>query len=192
MKGYIYITGSGTDPALRGNLNDPIFGRYPTLGACMPNIRRVVLPGDYIFVVSGKVPGAQQYVVGGMKVAEKISALAAYNRFPGNRLHIDAEGRLQGNIAVSADGTKNPLDHHSSDGFDRRIQNYIVGKDPIVLTTEPEVAIGRAQTLDKLSTILQRPKANRVIDIMSRWAKVDERQVAQMLEWLGGIKATAV
>ena len=25
MKGYIYITGTGTDPALRGNLNDPLF-----------------------------------------------------------------------------------------------------------------------------------------------------------------------
>lgn len=192
MKGYIYITGTGTDPAIRNNLNDPILYRKPTLGACMPNIRRLVTKGDYIFVVSGKVPGAQQYVVGGMRVAEKIDALTAYRRFPEYRLAVDADGHLQGNIAVDGAGAKHPLDHHSLDGFERRIQNYIVGADPVVLHTPQEVASGRAQTLDRLSTILQRPKANRVIDVMSRWAKMDEGQVKQMLDWLNGVKGAAV
>src|SRR5579859_1235845 len=72
MKGYIYISGTGTDPSAHKNMNDPIlFSKTPTLGGCMPNIRRVVLPGDFIFVVSGMVSAIQQYVVGGMKVAEQ-------------------------------------------------------------------------------------------------------------------------
>jgi hypothetical protein len=60
---------------------------------------------------------------------------------------------------------------------------------PISLTTEKEVELGRAQTLNKLSSILGRPKRNRVIDIMSRWAKLDDDQVIKMLDWLNGIKS---
>ena len=86
LKGYIYVSGTGTDPAERRNLNDPRFRKTPSLGACVPNIRRLVLPGDHIFVVSGMTPGVQQYVVGGFEVAEKISALAAYKRFPEAKL----------------------------------------------------------------------------------------------------------
>jgi hypothetical protein len=95
MKGYIYITGNGADPALRDNLNDPLFSKIPTLGACMPNIRRLVTRGDFIFVVSGRTPAVQQYVVGGFRVEERISALAAYDRFPENRLSLDHDGQLR-------------------------------------------------------------------------------------------------
>lgn len=189
MKGYIYITGTGTDPGRFGNLNDPIFARKPTLGACMPNIRRLVTKGDYVFVVSGAVTGVQQYVVGGFQVEEKITALAAYERFPENRLQLDEAGLLQGNIIVDKDGNKHPLDGHSVDTFESRIQQYLVGSKPVHLSKPSQVEAGRAQTLDQLSTILQRPKANRVIDVMGRWAKLDERQIGQTLDWLRGIKA---
>lgn len=189
MKGYIYITGTGTDPALRGNLNDPLFTKVPTLGACMPNIRRLVTKGDWIFVVSGKVPNVQQYVVGGLQVEQKIDALTAYERFPENRLARDERGLLMGNIIVQADGKQHPLDYHGADTFEDRIKNFIVGGRAVALTTPNEVELGRRQTLGKLSEILGRPGANRVIGAMGRMSRLGERQVEQMLEWLSGIKA---
>jgi hypothetical protein len=189
LKGYIYITGQGADPAARQNLNDPHFGKVPTLGACMPNIRRLVELGDYIFVVSGKIPAVQQYVIGGMCVADKIDALAAYNRFPANRLHKDAGGRIQGNVIVTADGDQHPLDHHPTETFEQRVKNFIVGSKPIVLETEREVALGRAQSLEKLSVLLGK-SGNRVIDVMGRFAKLDEQQVLDLLAWLRGIKGS--
>ena len=189
MKGYIYITGTGADPG-RGNFNDPLFTRVPTLGACMPNIRRLVVPGDYIFVVSGKVPSVQQLVVGGLRVKEKIDAIAAYNRFPENRLVRDDNGIVQGNIIVTANGKKHPLDHHQQDSFAARVQNFVVGSSSVSLKTPKEIALGRDQTLGKLSDVLGK-KGNRVIDVMSRWAKLDERQVDDLVNWLRGIKAEA-
>jgi len=156
----------------------------------MPNIRRLVLPGDFIFAVSGKVPAIQQYVVGGMEVAEKIDALAAYERFPENRLQTGAEGLLEGNVIINAQGNQHPLDRHNPNTFEDRINNFIVGVNPVALETDREVAMGRDQTLPKLSELLGK-RGNRVIDIMSRWAKLDEAQVHDMLSWLQGIKASA-
>lgn len=190
MKGYIYISGSGADPAARDNLNDPLFGRVPTLGACMPNVRRLVSLGDFIFVVSGKLQGLQQYVVGGMQVEEKISALTAYERFPENRLHVDADGRLRGNVIVTADGLQHPLDRHDPKTFLNRVNEFIVGSNSVALHTEQEVAMGRDQTLGKLSQLIGK-RGNRVIDVMSRWSKLDEAQVRDLLNWLQRIKGEA-
>lgn len=190
MKGYIYITGNGADPAAHDDLNDPIFSKTPTLGACMPNIRRVVSLGDYIFVVSGKVPAIQQYIIGGMRVDEKIDALAAYRRFPENRLQRATDGRILGNVIVNKDGRQHTLDHHPANTFEDRVKNFIVGTDPVVLQTEREVALGRNQSLGKLSNLLGK-QGNRLIDVMSRWAKLDEGQVLDLLAWLQGIKASA-
>lgn len=192
MKGYIYISSPGTDPGRHGNLNDPMFRKRPSLGACMPNIRRLVLPGDHVFVISGSTTGVQQYVVGGFQVAEKISALAAYDRFPENRLRLDADGKLVGNVIVEPNGQQHPLDRHSPNTFASRIENFLVGVDPVVLESPAEVARGRDETLDRLSSILDRPRANRVIDLMGRWAKLDGPQVERTLDWLRGIKAGAV
>jgi Nucleotide modification associated domain 2 len=190
LKGYIYITGQGADPAAHQDLNDPIFGKTPTLGACMPNIRWVVQLGDYIFAVSGKTPAIQQYVIGGMRVAEKIDALAAYRRFPQNRLRQNTDGRIWGNIIVTQKGRQHPLDHHSVESFEQRVRNFIVGDDSISLETEREVELGRGQSLAKLSSILDK-RGNRVIDVMSRWAKLDEDHVRELLDWLRGIKTAA-
>lgn len=190
MKGYIYITSSGTDPFLRGNLNDPLFTKVPTLGACMPNIRRFVTKGDWIFVISGKVAGVEQYVVGGLQVEEKIDALAAYDRFPDNRLTIGAGGLVMGNVIVRPNGLQHPLDTHSAETFQNRVKNFVVGSQAIELSTPQEVELGRQQTLGKLGDILgKRRGANRVIDAMGRMSKLDEPQVTRMLDWLSGIKA---
>lgn len=190
MKGYVYITSPGTDPGLRNNLNDPLFSAVPTLGACMPNIRRVVVPGDYIFVVSGKTAGVQQYVVGGLRVAAKLDALAAYGRFPENRLHIGEDGLLKGNVIVNPDGSQHALDTHSPDTFDKRILNFIVGDDAVALETPREVELGREQSLAKLSDLFGR-RGNRAIDIIGRMKKLDEAQVRGMVDWLQGIKVAA-
>src|SRR5262245_49994656 len=119
------------DPGKGWKLNDPIFGKVPTLGACVPNIRRIVVPGDHIFVISGRFPSVQQYVVGGFQVAEKISALAAYGRFPELRQRVSGDGIVSGNIIVTPQGKQSAADYHEN--FERRIENYIVGKKPHVI-----------------------------------------------------------
>lgn len=189
MKGYIYITGAGADPALRNNLNDPIFSKVPTLGACMPNIRRFVTKGDWIFVVSGKSAQVQQYVVGGLRVSEKISALAALDRYPENALSKDKDGKVWGNIICDEDGHPSALDHHPRDTFEARLENYIVGDSSVVLASPNEVERGRTETLGKLADILGKPRRNRVIDVMGRMSKLSAPQVQDMLNWLEGIRA---
>jgi hypothetical protein len=190
VKGYVYITGDGADPGAGRFLGDPLFRGTPTLGACMPNIRRLVTTGDWIFVVSSKIPAFQQYLVGGLCVSEKINALAAHGRFSENRLQLMPNGQVSGNVIVTAEGKQHPLDHHSPDSFENRIKNFVVGSEAVTLETEREVALARAQTLPKLSDLIGK-RGNRVFDVMSRWAKLDEDQVRGMLNWLNGIKASA-
>jgi hypothetical protein len=156
----------------------------------MTNIRRLVTLGDFVFVVSGAARGVQQYVVGGFQVQEKISALTAYRRFPENRLHLSEDGILMGNIIVDEKGRQHSLDRHDPKTFTRRIEDYLVGSNPVALTTPGQIERGRAETLEKLSTILEKPRTNRVIDLMGRWAKLDESQVTQTLDWLRGIANT--
>ncbi|MBS3928676.1 MAG: hypothetical protein KGZ65_10510 [Sphingomonadales bacterium] len=190
MKGYIYITGTGADPAGLDNISDPLFGEVPTLGACMTNLRTFVDIGDYLFVVSGKTKDLAQYVFGGMKVAEKIDHLAAYGRFPQNRLRKREDGIVVGNVIVDAKGNKHRLDHHSDGSFERRIKNFIVGADPLAIQSPKEVELARQQTLNKLSDIFGK-QGNRPIDILGRQRKLSEEQVNEMIAWLRGIKEDA-
>lgn len=188
MEGRIYITGLGADPGLGHSLTDPTFGNIPTLGACMPNIRRAVNVGDYIFVVSGKNAGVQQFVIGGFRVIEKIPMLQAFDRFPTHRLHEEA-GTIKGNIIINSDGSKHKLDHHNDDrrSFLRRIENYIIGGNQIVMTNEIEIAKCRKQTLPTLSRILNK-SGNRVIDITGRHCKLSHQQTQEIIVWLESIK----
>jgi hypothetical protein len=126
-----------------------------------------------------------------MRVAEKISALAAYKRFPENRLTKDANGNILGNIIVSGNGAQHPLDHHDPSTFSNRVKDFIVGDQAFALTTEREVELGRAQTLPKLSQVLGR-RGNRVIDVAGRWSKLDEGQVIDLVDWLKGIRSAAI
>lgn len=190
MKGYIYITGAGADPGDGAPLSDPVFKGIPSLGACMPNIRRAVFPGDWIFVVTAKRPAVQQYVLGGMQVKEKLDAIAAYKRFPENRLRVGPNGDVEGNIIVNSRGIQHPLDHHPKSTFQERIKNFVVGTNPINLETPKEVAIGRIQTLPKLSQLLGK-RGNRVIDVIARNSKLSEAQVDDLVSWLRGIKEIA-
>src|SRR5258708_24473173 len=110
MKGYIYTMYEGADPSRGWVMNDPTFRKSPTLGACVPNIRRAVSVGDHIFVISGRIKDERQFVVGSFERAEKINALAAYRRFPECRLKPHENGQGVENINVHTRGKQQPLD----------------------------------------------------------------------------------
>ena len=103
-------------------------------------------------------------------------------------MHTREDGQLTGNIIVDAAGKQHELDGH--DKFDRRIANYVVGKNLIVLATAEEIADGRKQTLDALRDILQR-NGQRPVDIVGHWGRrLTEKQVVQLRDWLGGLKGS--
>jgi hypothetical protein len=191
MKGYIYITGTGVDPSRREPLADPTFESPPTLGPCMPNVRRWAAPGDWIFVVSGRIPEAAQYLIGGLRVAEKIHALEAYARLPQNRLRRDRGGQVLGNIIVRSDGSHDPLDWHGERGFSKRADNFIIGDCALALLTAVEVEIGRAETLELLAKIKRRPEARRVIDVIGRMSRLNHSDTEAVIDWLKAVKQNA-
>jgi len=185
MKGYTYITRTGTDPQHGSHLKDPTLDGTPSLGACMPNVRRIVTIGDHVFVISGKVPGVAQYVIGGFEVAEKIDALEAYRRFPQQRLHRLEDGTLDGNIIITADGSQHPLDNHRS--FEKRRDNFLVGRHPIVISSPRQIEIARRETLDVLRRIFHKDGAA-PINVIGHCSKMTEAQVRALRDWLHSLR----
>src|SRR5207249_3662460 len=108
----------------------------------------VVSPGDYIFGISGKIPSLPQFIMGGFEVADKMPAHVAYQLFPERRLTMRDDGQLDGNIIVGPDGNQHPLDNHKR--FDRRIDNYVIGQNPVALITPAEITRGRDETMEIL------------------------------------------
>jgi hypothetical protein len=186
IKGYAFITRNGYDPEKGKHIKDPYLGDVPTLGACMPNIREQVVPGDFIALISGKVPGVSQYVVGCFEVDKKINALTAYRMFPEHRLRFREDGQLTGNIIVDGRGNQHRLDNHSS--FERRIKNYIIGRNPIVLTEPDEIAQGREETLYVLQTILGKKGVTPIKLVGRGGKKLDFRQAQELRDWLLSLK----
>ena len=185
MKGYIYTMFSGADPGQGWTMTDPIYGKVPTLGACMPNIRRSVEQDDYIFSVSGKVLNVKQYVVGAFSVDEKINALAAYKRLPENRMHVGTQGTLFGNIIVDANGHHLDCDYHKD--HERRIENYIIGKDLVVIEGEKQVEKAREETLYVLNQLFGKNE-DTIRKVLGRWRKLDEAQIKDLLNWMNDIR----
>jgi hypothetical protein len=189
MVGRIFITRSGYDPQLGKHVKDPYLGACPTLGACRPDIRRQLEKGDHIFVISGKIPEANQFVMGGFEIQSKIHTIEAYRLFPDLRLRLRDDGQLTGNIIVQPDGTQHELDDHNS--FSRRIENYVVGTNLISLITPEEITEGRKQTLDALRDIL-RKNGNSPFDVVGRFGtRLTDKQVLQLREWLAAVKRAA-
>lgn len=187
MIGKIFVTGSGCDPVKGKHIKDPYLGPKPSLGACRPDIRKRVQKGDHIFVVSGKVPGFPQVVLGGFEIAEKISAIEAYERFPEQRLRLLPNGEVTGNVIVSARGTQHTLDHHDKSTFDQRIENYLVGINPIALLTLEEIDEGRLLTLEILQEVFGK-KGNSVREIIGRCSNMTEMQVYRLRMLLDEVK----
>lgn len=188
-KGYIYITSSGYDPEKGKSLNDPYLGTQPTLGGCMPNIRNWVAPGDEIYLVSGKIKGVPQFIVGGFEVDKKIDAMTAYRTLPEHRLRLNCEGQLIGNIIIDSKGHQHSLDTHEAASFARRIENYVIGRDPVVLALPHEIKKGRDETLYFLRDLFRKNGAA-PYDILGRASKLDERQLKEVRDWLYSIKTS--
>jgi hypothetical protein len=189
MIGKIFITSTGYDPQLGKHVKDPYLGDNPSLGACRPDIRKKVAPGDHIFVISGKIKQAPQFVMGGFEVAAKMPSSVAYKQYPDQRLHKRADGQLTGNIIVNARGEQHRLDTHKSETILRRIDNYVIGKNPIALVSDAEIAKGREQTILVLSDILQRPGSTPFEIVGGRAGyELSEKQVLRLLEWLRSLK----
>ncbi len=189
MIGKIFITRSGYDPQLGKHVKDPYLGPCPTLGACRPDIRRQLEKGDHIFVISGKIPDFNQFVMGGFEIESKIPAIEAYRLFPELRLRRLRDRQVTGNIILTADGRQHELDDHNS--FDRRIKNYVIGTNLISLTTPDEIAEGRKETLDALRDILHK-KGNSPFAVVGHFGtRLTDKQVLQLREWLAALKRGA-
>lgn len=185
MIGKIYVISSGYDPEKGKHVNDPYLGPNPTLGACRPDIREKLEQGDQIFVVSGKVRKVDQVVLGGFEIAEKISAMEAYERFPEQRLQLLPNGQVTGNVIVTATGEQHELDGHNQ--FARRIENYIVGTNPIALLAPEELIEGRRQTLEILREVF-RKEGKSVVEIIGRCSNLDAAQIHKLRDLLGKVK----
>jgi hypothetical protein len=189
MVGKIFITRSGYDPQAGKHVKDPYLGPNPSLGACRPDFRRRLKTGDHLFVVSGRVRGVEQFVMGGFEVAAKLNAVDAYQLFPEQHLKKLPDGQLTGNIIVNAAGEQHELDDHRT--FDSRIKDYIVGRNPIALVTDDEIATGRDETLDVLRDIVKK-SGKSAIEVIGRWGShLTEEQVVQLRDWLSSVKRRA-
>lgn len=189
MIGKIYILRSGYDPEKGKHVNDPYLGDKPTMGACRPDIRERLQKGDHIFAVSGKVHDLGQTVLGGFEIAEKINAIDAYERFPDQRIHLLPNGQVAGNIIVTSGGGQHELDYHNQ--FDRRIQNHVVGTNPVALLSSKEVALGRCHSLEILREVFKK-NGNSVGEIIGRCSNLTEKQIEKLRELLQQLKDVAV
>lgn len=187
MKGYIYTMFQGADPGIGWHQTDPIFRPVATMGACMPNIRRAVDIEDFIFAVSGRVKSHKQFVVGGFQVAEKINALAAYERFPEYRQMKIEDGTLRGNIIVDANGLRSKVDYHSG-SLESRIENYVIGKNPVEIAAPKAIEIAREETVNVLSDIFEKG-GKTPYEIMGRWRKLNDRQIAKLIDWMNSVNS---
>lgn len=189
MPSYIFVS-PGSDPGAGLALVDPMLtSSRPSMGTCRPDLRRMVRPGDHIFVISGSrgrtIP---QYVIGGMQIDRKLDdQLEALRQVPENALRFNGKQR-SGNIIALPDGTQDPRDDHGK--FESRIKNYILGKDPVVLETPKEVEIGRDRSVNILSRIFDIP-GTRMQHVVGRGRKLSNVQVDRLLRALDDIKQEA-
>ena len=189
MIGKIFITRSGYDPELGKHVKDPYLGANPTLGACRPDVRKQLKEGDHIFVISGKIPQANQFIMGGFEIDAKISAQDAYKQFPELRLQQRDDGQLTGNIIVDDQGSQHRLDDHSS--FDKRIKNYLIGRNLLALNQPDEILKGRNETLNVLQEVMQK-KGSTPVEVVGRWgSRLQEDQIHRLREWLKMIKGVS-
>lgn len=190
MPSYIFVS-PGSDPGAGRALVDPILtSKKPTMGTCRPDLRRMVKPGDHIFVISGSLGRThRQYVIGGMEVDSKLrDQLEALEAYPENALTFDGNQKA-GNIIVTPDGVQHPRDKHSN--FKERIKNYVEGRNPVVLQTPSEVELGRERSVEILADIFDRRGSTRVQQIVGRHRKLSDEQADRLRRALLDIKREA-
>jgi hypothetical protein len=188
LKGYIYIIETGVDPALYSDLADPTFGRPPTLGPRVPTVsvpRRLDIhrkrQGSRISTIrSRRAPGKRKGPRLGSLCAPAAKKVSARQGRQGERRYHCPGRRHARSLGLAL-----------VEGFGKRAGIFIIGSHAITLATPKEVEFGRPETFSILSRVPHRPTAERVIDVMSRMLKLEERQVQNMLKWLGDLKARA-
>ncbi len=186
MKGEIFITRTGYDPQLGKHIKDPTLGPVPTLGACHPDFRKKLQEGDHLFVVSGKIQRANQFIMGGFEIEAKIDATEAYKMFPENRLRMRPDGQLTGNIIVDSTGMQHSLDDHKT--FQNRTPNYVVGTNLLALESDSEIEMGRQETMEVLRTIFQK-NSKTPFELIGHYGKsLNERQILEIRDWLDALK----
>ena len=189
MPSYIFVS-PGSDPGAGRALVDPMLSSSkPSMGTCRPDLRRMVRPGDHIFVISGSLGRTyKQYVIGGMQIDEKLEdQLEALRRLPENALRFHGQQRC-GNIIALPDGSHDPRDKH--DKFETRIKNYVLGKNQVVLETPKEIELGRERSIEILADVFDRP-GHRVQQIVGRHRKLSDAQVDRLRRALEDIKREA-
>lgn len=93
-----------------------------------------------------------------------------------------------GNIIVDSRGRQHPLDTHKAKTFARRVENYVIGRDPLVLNAPHEIARGRIESLDVLQDILNK-RGPAPIKVIGRASKLDRTQVLELRHWLLAVKS---
>lgn len=160
------------------------------MGTCRPDLRRMVKPGDHIFVISGSLGRThRQYVIGGMEVDTKLrDQIEALEAHPENALNFDGRQK-SGNIIVTAEGVQHPRDNHSN--FKERIKNYVEGRNAVVLQSAREVELGRERSVDILADIFDRVGSIRMQQIVGRHRKLSDEQADRLRRALLDIKREA-
>lgn len=98
----------------------------------------------------------------------------------------DEEGNLAGNIIVDANGNHLPYDYH--DKFEKRLENYVIGRNALSFETLDEMSKAKNETIDILNEIFHK-KEDSVSKIIGRCRKLDESQIKDLLAWMNKIKA---
>lgn len=187
MSSYIFITKSEYDPVSGRHIKDPYIDELSTMGACRPDLRKYVSIGDCIVLVSGKTKGVDQFIVGAFQVEEKITSKEAYDRFKHLRLHRREDGQLDGNIITTAEGEQHPLDEHTK--FEKRLDNYLVGRTLVRFDKPEEVERGRAKCMSILAEVFGKT-GEKPRDVIGRMSKIDDSQLPVLLDLLRSLKTT--
>jgi hypothetical protein len=193
MKGFIYIASAfhtvNRSKCGQGGAwidNDPHFWtKPPTWGICRNDLRRRSDRGDYIFFVLPLRGRHPQMIFAYMRIAEKITHLAAYRRVDLRSKRMGNK-HPNGNILVDASGNYNLFDagvHKHK--FHRIKDEYAIG-DPANSRILNDRAIRSLapQFLPQLSSVIG-ITGNRAIDIISRKGQqLNECQIKCLLSWL--------
>ncbi len=168
--------------------NDPHFWTQPpTWGICRNDLRRKADPGDYVFFVLPINAKHPQCLFGYLRVAEKITHMAAFQRKALRRKRMGKRSP-NGNIIVDEFGGYNRFDegaHHHI--FEKVKREYAVGDlGHSRLLSESEITKLAPDFLRFLRLLFGKPGA-RPFDLISRYGRqLSEHQVQAVLKWVNG------
>ena len=96
------------------------------------------------------------------------------------------DGSYRGNIIIDESGNHLAHDYHAN--FERRLDNYILGKNPIVIDKSEEIEQARLETLEILKDVFKKDGES-VYKVIGRFRKMNEEQIEKLVGWMEKIKA---